>query len=787
MALQIPGYKIIRKINQGGMSTVYLAIQLSVGRQVALKVMSPALNADPVFSQRFQREANIVGQLSHPNIISIYDIGRHKGLNYIAMDYLPGGSLQDKMATGISYREALKVTATMALALDSAHTKGYIHRDIKPENILFREDGSAVLTDFGIAKALSSASQMTSAGKVIGTPHYMSPEQARGKPLDGRSDVYSLGAVLYEMLTGSVPFQADEAVAIAIKHITAPAPKLPPQHAKLQPLLDKLLAKEAEDRFQRGLEVSNAIERLQLEEESEYRTSSTQLQPTAIQLVVLLKALFIESLGLCSEKIRHITAWGLGITRRLDKPTSLQNSNIRTQFQTLESERPTLITSAAQKDGLHAVVTWRKIITNWWITLPLFVIFLWIAFSLNVQKMDWIGHEQLPTVVTDRAIQTNELLQSLRLTSQKPTPSAESLLATQQDSASNIQTAVQENSIEPSDKQTSGNQNQPTEPQRFSLTVVTTPASTRIRILNIVEKYHHGMQLEPGGYHIEVTAQGYEPHTEWIGLKRQDLIHPVALQEKPKPGTLFRDKLLNGGQGPAMVIIPAGSFIMGNHELPASTNQKRITFDKPFAVSQHEVTFADYSQYSMTVNGEPPSDNQWGRGLRPVINVSWSDARDYAIWLSKESGERYRLPTEAEWEYFARAGTAGDYYWSDLDNTLANKSSDSVLANCSRGCNSPFSRLFGTKTSPAGSFRANPFYLYDTAGNVAEWVADCFQTEPTVSAIANSGSAANCSLRSVRGGSMKESIKALKVHRRDKRKGQKGYADVGFRLVRDLY
>lgn len=172
--MQIPGYRIIRKINQGGMSTVYLAIQLSVGREVALKVMSPALNADPVFSERFQREANIVGQLSHPNIVSIYDIGRYKNLNYIAMDYLPGGSIHDKMTTGLSTQESLRITKEIALALDHAHDKGYIHRDIKPENILFRENDAAVLSDFGVAKTVSTASRMTNAGTVVGTPHYLS-------------------------------------------------------------------------------------------------------------------------------------------------------------------------------------------------------------------------------------------------------------------------------------------------------------------------------------------------------------------------------------------------------------------------------------------------------------------------------------------------------------------------------------------------------------------------------------------------------------------------------------
>jgi len=249
MALQIPGYRIIRKINQGGMSTVYLAIQISVGRIVALKVMNPSLTSDPAFSERFQREATIVGQLSHPNIVAIYDIGRADDLNYIAMDYLPNGSVHDKMINGMTGDEALRVTKEIANALDHAHEKGYIHRDIKPENILFRADNSAVLSDFGVAKGIVGVSRMTHVGTVVGTPHYMSPEQTRGQTVDSRSDLYSLGVLFFEMLTGFLPYQGEDAVTIALKHISAPIPKLPLQYQAYQKILEKFLAKDPDQRF----------------------------------------------------------------------------------------------------------------------------------------------------------------------------------------------------------------------------------------------------------------------------------------------------------------------------------------------------------------------------------------------------------------------------------------------------------------------------------------------------------------------------------------------------------
>ena len=297
-SLEIPGYQILKKINQGGMSTVYLATQRSMGRQVALKVMSPVLNADPIFSERFQREANIVGQLSHPNIVAIHDIGRYRSLNYIAMDFLPGGSVADALTRGaIEPLEALHITRQIAMALDHASNKGYVHRDLKPENILFREDGSAVLTDFGVARAVARTTRMTNTGMVVGTPHYMSPEQARGAAVDGRADLYSLGVVFYEMLTSAVPFQAEEAVAIAIKHLTDPIPRLPARHSLYQGLIDRFLAKDADHRFQRGLDVVDAIDQLLAAIEGKSPPTQTKLNNTSVQVSSLLRALVMTLYG----------------------------------------------------------------------------------------------------------------------------------------------------------------------------------------------------------------------------------------------------------------------------------------------------------------------------------------------------------------------------------------------------------------------------------------------------------------------------------------------------------
>ena len=261
--IAIPGYRILRTLGQGGMASVFLAVQESLDREVALKVMAPALAANPEFAERFLKEGKLTAKLQHPNVVTIHDIGMHNGIYYLSAEFIPRGTLKERITDeGLSVGEALNVLSDIAHGLDYAHEKGVVHRDVKPGNVLFRKDGRAVLADFGIAKAMDGGTSSTMAGMSVGTPDYMSPEQARGEPVDGRSDLYSLGVMLYEMLTGRPPYEAPDAFSVALSHITEPIPTLPPQHAWLQPLLNGLMSKMAGERYNTGAAVIAAVQRM---------------------------------------------------------------------------------------------------------------------------------------------------------------------------------------------------------------------------------------------------------------------------------------------------------------------------------------------------------------------------------------------------------------------------------------------------------------------------------------------------------------------------------------------
>jgi serine/threonine protein kinase len=241
-------YKILRLLGTGGMADVYEAEDQQLGRRVALKVLPPEFARDPKAVARFEKEVRAAASLNHASIVTIFEVDHAENLHFCAMRLLTGGDLRARIDKGLSQAQALEIMREITGAFVHAHNSGFVHRDVKPENILFDEQGRAILTDFGIAKAMSSESKMTATGVSIGTPRYISPEQARGLTVDGRADIYSLGVIFYEMLTGKLPFLAEDSLAIIFMHVTEPIPRLPAPLARFQGLVDALMAKEPSQR-----------------------------------------------------------------------------------------------------------------------------------------------------------------------------------------------------------------------------------------------------------------------------------------------------------------------------------------------------------------------------------------------------------------------------------------------------------------------------------------------------------------------------------------------------------
>lgn len=258
------GYEILGEIGRGGMATVYRAQQISMNRIVALKVLPSHLLNDDTYIQRFEREVQIVSTLEHRSIVPVYDYGEFEGQPYIVMRYMAGGSVDERLRSGpLNIDAILAIYEQIGPALDYAHSKGILHRDLKPSNVLMDESGGAFLTDFGIARLLSEGAGTITTHGVVGTPSYMSPEQAQGKPLDNRSDIYSLGVMLFELTTGRRPFEADTPYGIAVAHVTEPPPSPRSIHSEISPAVESVIltamSKNREQRYPDAVTMVSAI------------------------------------------------------------------------------------------------------------------------------------------------------------------------------------------------------------------------------------------------------------------------------------------------------------------------------------------------------------------------------------------------------------------------------------------------------------------------------------------------------------------------------------------------
>ncbi len=253
------GYRLLRPIGAGAMSEVYLAERVRDGLTVALKLISLKNMQTEEVKRRFLREAELASSIDSPYVVTVHDFGFTPTYGYMAMELFTRGNLMQRIATGVRQEDAPVYMWNIARGLAVIHGVGILHRDLKPDNIMFRSDDSMAIADFGISKRVVEPTLMTTMGKVLGTPHYMSPEQGQGQEVDERSDLYALGVILFELLTGRPPFHAAHPVALIHEHVTAPVPRMPGAAARLQPVVDRLLAKDPGARFPNADALAQAL------------------------------------------------------------------------------------------------------------------------------------------------------------------------------------------------------------------------------------------------------------------------------------------------------------------------------------------------------------------------------------------------------------------------------------------------------------------------------------------------------------------------------------------------
>ncbi len=313
--MEIPGYRVEKEIGKGGMATVYLATQESLDRAVVLKILDHAgRNQSNDLTQRFLDEGRIIAALHHPNIVTIYDIGTAGDDIYISMEYVEGGDLKSRLQKHFKPEQTLNIISSIASALASAHSHNIIHRDVKPGNILFRKDDTPLLSDFGIAKQTDTDNNLTATHVFMGSPNYVSPEQAEGAYVDGRSDIYSLGCIFFEMLTGYKPYHSRSVIDIVMQHRSAPIPSLPDSLAEYQPLLNKMMAKTPDERFASADEVVHEIETLLSRKKQAEQTNvvtpgvySKKATISVLVILLVLSSVFFFSLQFVEIRIKRGT------------------------------------------------------------------------------------------------------------------------------------------------------------------------------------------------------------------------------------------------------------------------------------------------------------------------------------------------------------------------------------------------------------------------------------------------------------------------------------------------
>lgn len=728
---EVPGHRLVRPLGRGGMATVYLAIQASLSRPVAVKILQAP--TDEAIT-RFEQEARTIARLQHPHIITIYEVGRTSdGQLFYTMPYLPNGDLS-KLDLRESPARIAAVIRALADALGHAHQRGIVHRDVKPENVLFDQHKRPLLTDFGIAHATDSL-RVTRQGATMGSSGYMSPEQARGLDIDGRSDLYSLGVVCYELLTGDLPFNGSDALATAIAHIEQPVPRLPPLKRGWQPFLDKALAKSPADRFQNAQEMIDALE-------VTIGRRKPASMPPAMRFAPIGKPWRYALAAVCAIALAAIAGWLWRDYAPHIAPSALVSrsgdsvvpARVATDANGIASRGSAVLPASASAPApasSSAAVTAARV-----------TVLLAHGNALFAQG-------RLIAPKSDNAADTYLAVLTLQPGNLAARAGLYRILARMQQDMEKAWKDEDADRLRLLVRRGDTLANSADADARKSWQASRAQLATEVG--NTLANAAHAQQRD--------RIAKWRALAEALPATWPTGFDPKLLDAPPPPPPLHAGSPLRDANGPALVYLPA------QDGTPA------------FAIGRTEVTRAEYAQFVQATHRKASAcaeamnpfsrmhDWTWSdpgfaqTGAHPVVCVSWNDAVAYAKWLSQRTGQPYRLPTDAEWLRTAAGGAdGGPCARGNVDDVSRKSALDNDRLKCDDGA---------AETAPVGRYAASAAGAFDMYGNVSEWLAG--------------GTARN---RAFRGLSWRDGSHESALKRRGTAASDLGYTNVGFRVLR---
>jgi formylglycine-generating enzyme required for sulfatase activity/tRNA A-37 threonylcarbamoyl transferase component Bud32 len=770
----IPGYRVLRRIGKGGMSYVYLGVQESLDRQVAIKVMAPEALADEKSKQRFEQEARTIAKLEHPCIVGIHEVGRTpQGLMFYVLPYLAKGHLGQRDFTQDEGR-VTEVLRALLSALEYAHARGIVHRDVKAENVLFDNADRPLLTDFGIALSKRDSSRITTAGLAVGSGGYMAPEQARGEAVDGRADLYSVGVLAFELLSGRLPYLSSEPLSLALMHAQDPIPRLPAEKKHWQPLIDRAMAKAPDNRFRNAQQMLAALNQIAERGKAVVDSGSRKAAPAIKTAKTGASGLKPVLIGGGALVLLAVAGWMLWPKKPVSKPTDFYTAepakspaasaapaaspkpaaSVPTPITDTASaptsagadpgfDDATAAAAASSPDGSAEASVAPVVAAPAPVVLASpSAAFTGVEASVRVTPLDYdpmlpgareiaatkrqIAQKRISLPPGGNAIESLQAARKLAPENPELAPLSEQILA---GLASALAEAVQANR---DDNAKSLYQRGKRFAQDWRLLDQKPWKAVRdalppllVARLERATKAADGNAIDRGkalARTLEVDPKLLEPAWSKAEL-------PAAAPSPVRTG------------GPAVIALRPGVAIMREEVSRGSYAEFASSSKRGAARCRNRLAPISIKKRSWADPGFAQGGNH------PVVCVSFEDAQAYAQWLSERTGERYRLPTMSEWQQIANYRGSGD---ACRDGRI----------DCGGG----------EGTVPASQGAASPLGLLNVHGNVREWLGDC---------------AGSCARHQVGGVGWRDSAARAEPTRASGFDSNIGYDDIGFRLVRE--